>query len=329
MFKKNKNNKPKKTRKPKKAENVEYKLSGGAGGSRKNLLFQIGFAVAGLVITFLLYSALSSMFSTETYYVLNQNIKSKQMITPDMVTDRVTSKGTGPINALSMESIQRGEVFSRYPLYAGDVIAKSNAGPISVDSLGIPDSWLVTSFSIVSTDAVGGTLGRGDYVDLIGIGDQGAQYVFNNLLVLEVKFVNQELDGKIDGETVVGEAMHYTVGLPAEHVAHLHSALNDYDSIKLVKSPLEINYADRDTSKLDKTFKYGPDVGNIDLIEGTDPTFTELERDENGKPINVYEGEDIIEEDNDIVDEEPTDNNSDSDTTDSNNEGEANNNEDN
>lgn len=278
---------PKPIRKSRKVKKVNY--NPGDKGSRKNLILVIGAAILIIVLAAGIFVTLTSLFSTENYYVLNTNVKAKQLITADMVTARETAKDTGPINALSMEEIQRGGVFSRYPLYAGDVIASSNAGSSSEFSLGIPDDWSVTSFSIVSTDAVGGTLGKGDYFDLIGVNEFGSQYIFNNLLILEVKFVNQELDGKLDGQTVVGEAMHYTVGLPAEHVANLHSALFDYETIKVVKSPVIINYAKRNTANLDRVFKYGPSVGNVDLIEGTDPTFTAIERDKEGRPVNKPE----------------------------------------
>ena len=264
----------------------------GRSGSRKNLILVSGAALLVIVLSAVIFMTLSSLFKTETYYVLNTNVKAKQRITPEMVVARETAAGTGPIHALSMEEIQRGEVYSKYPLFAGDVVASSNAGPLSGITLGIPDDWLVTSFTINSTDAVGGILGKGDYADLLGINEDGAQYIFNNILILEVKFLNDEYDGALEGQTVVGETMHYTIGLPAEAVAYFHDALNRYDIIKLVKSPTEINYKERDLDKLKGPFKYDSSIGNIDVFKGTDPTFTEVERDENGRPISQsVEGE--------------------------------------
>lgn len=258
----------------------------GKTGSKKNLILIGGAAMLVITLSAIIFMTLTSLFSTETYYVLNTNVKAKQQITPEMVVARETAEGTGPVHALTMEEIQRGGIYSKYPLFAGDVVAKSNAGPLSGTPLGIPDDWVVTSFTINSTDAVGGILGKGDYSDLIGVNEEGARYIFNNMLILEVKFLNEEYDGTLDGQTVVGETIHYTIGLPAEDVAYLHDALNKYDVIKMVKSPTEINYKDRDVSDLNKVFQYGPEVGNIDVIEGTDPTFTEIQRDENGQPLN-------------------------------------------
>lgn len=278
--------------KKRKVKTKKINYNPGRSGSRKNLILVSGAALFVVVLSAVIFMTLSSLFSTETYYVLNTNVKAKQQITPEMVVARETAAGTGPIHALSMEEIQRGGVYSKYPLFAGDVIASSNAGPLSGIPLGIPDDWLVTSFTINSTDAVGGILGKGDYADLLGINEDGAQYIFNNILILEVKFLNDEYDGALEGQTVVGETMHYTVGLPAESVAYLHDALNKYEIVKLVKSPTEVNYKERDLDKLKGPFKYDSSIGNIDVFEGTDPTFTEIERDEDGRPISQsVEGE--------------------------------------
>lgn len=277
---------------PRKVKKNSKKINYNPGqtGSRKNLVLVSGAAALVVIISAIIFMTLTSLFSTESYYVLNSNVKAKQQITPEMVVARETAEGTGPVHALTMEEIQRGGVYSKYPLFAGDVVAKSNAGPLSGTPLGIPDDWSVTSFNINSTDAVGGILGKGDYADLLGInladGNKGAQYLFNNILILEVKFLNEEYDGALDGQTIVGETMHYTIGLPSEQVAYLHHALAEFDSVKMVKSPTEVNYTDRDVSDLDEVFEYGDDTENFDMIDGTDPTFTEVERDENGRPLN-------------------------------------------
>lgn len=277
----------KKKKAPKK---VNYNPSDKA--SRKNLVLIGGAAAAIIAISAVIFITLTSLFSTESYYVLNTNVKAKQQITPEMVEMRETAEGTSPVHALTMEEIQRGGVYSKYPLLAGDVVARSNAGPLSGTPLGIPDDWVVTSFTINSTDAVGGILGKGDYVDLLGIieddskGKGDTQFIFNNMLILEVKFLNEEIDGELDGKTVVGEVMHYTVGLPVDKVAYLHSAMTRYEKIKMVKAPTEVNYQKRNLKGLDSAFNYGPNTGNIDVFEGSDPTFTEIKRDKNGKPIN-------------------------------------------
>lgn len=280
-------------------------------GSKKNLVLISGAAVAVIALSIVIFMTLSSLFSTETYYVLNENVKAKQQITPEMVISRETAEGTSPVNALSMEEIQRGGVYSRYPLYAGDVISRSNSGPLSDITAGIPDDWVVTSFTINSTDAVGGILGKGDYADLIGINTEkgtGAQYIFNNLMILETKFLNEEYNGGLEGQTVVGETIHYTVGLPSDAAAYLHDALSKHDVIKLVKAPQEINYQDRDVSGLNKPFNYNSEVGNIDVFEGTDPTFTQVERDEDGRPISNLDEErqEVLDEINDEIQNEET-----------------------
>lgn len=287
-FKGNNLDNPKPVRTKKTKRNTKVKFNPSESGSKKNLILIFGAALLVIVLSAAIFLTLSSLFSTESYYVLNTNVKAKQQITADMVVPRETAKGTGPVNALKMEEIQRGDVFSKYPLYAGDVVALSNAGPLAGQSLGIPDDWVVTSFSTTSTDAVGGILGKGDYVDILGISEAGSKFIFNNLLILEVKFVNEEVDGKLDGQTVVDEAMHYTVGMPAEQAAYFHSALYNYENegkIKIIKAPTLLNYSDRDVTELDDVFKYDDEISNFDGFDGTDPTFTDIERDEDGKPL--------------------------------------------
>ena len=296
---------PGRGKKPKKSKRTKKAQFNGESSSRKNLVLVGGAITAVIVLAAIIFFTLSTLFSTESYYVLNENVRAKQEITPEMVVARETAAGTAPVNAIDMEYIQRGGVYSRYPLYAGDVISISNAGPLSGQSLGIPDDWAVTSFTINSTDAVGGTLGKGDYIDIMGINEDGAQYIFNNLLILETKFVNEEIDVNAEGQTIVGEMIHYTVGLPVEDLAYFQSAMYNYQDgessglIKIIKAPYEVQYADRDVSNLDQPFKYESSTGNIDLIEGTDPTFTDVERDETGRPVSG-----VIQVDEESVEEE-------------------------
>lgn len=296
---------PGRGKKPKKSKRTKKAKFNGESSSRKNLVLVGGAITSVIALSAVIFLTLSSLFSTESYYVLNENVRAKQEITPEMVVARETAAGTAPVNAIDMEIIQRGGVYSRYPLYAGDVISISNAGALSGQSLGIPDDWAVTSFTINSTDAVGGTLGKGDYIDIMGVNEDGAQYIFNNLLILEAKFVNEEIDVNAEGQTIIGETIHYTIGLPVEDLGYFQSAMYNYSQgedsglIKIIKAPYEVNYADRNVSNLDEPFKYDSSTGNIDLIEGTDPTFTDVERDETGRPISG-----VIEVDGETVEEE-------------------------
>lgn len=298
---------PEKIKKPTKPKKIKKAKFNGETSSRKNLVLVSSAIIASIGFAAIIFVTLSSLFSTESYYVLNENVKAKQAITPEMVVSRETASGTAPVNSLDMETIQRGGVFSMYPLYAGDVISASNAGSLSGQSLGVPDDWGVTSFTINSNDAVGGTLGKGDYIDIMGINGNGAQYIFNNLLILDTKFVNEEIDVNAEGRTIVGELIHYTVGLPAEDLAYFESAMYNYSDgeesglIKVIKAPYVVNYTDRDVSELDKPFKYNSSTGNLDIIEGTDPTFTDIERDKDGRPVSG-----VIEVDGEQVEEDAT-----------------------
>lgn len=252
----------------------------------RNLVKLLGYTVGIVVLGSILFFAFSSMLSTETYYTLNVDVPSKAQITTTMVNEQITSKGTGPQNALTMAEIQRG-VYARVNLSRGEVVSFSVAGvPMDTD-LGIPDDWSITSFTIESESAVGGIVTRGDFMDLMVVSDEeGAKYVYNNLLVLDASF-SSRISEEDEANARVGETIHYTVGLPGEDVGFLHSALNDYTNIKVIKAPNNTLYGSRDTRGLDKYYKFGPGFINKDLYEGVDPTFTPIIRDEGGRPVNA------------------------------------------
>ena len=111
--------KVKKVKKPKAVKKKKVKkinYDPGKTGSRKNLILVVGAILLVIVLSATIFLTLTSLFSTENYYVLNVNVKAKQLITPEMVVARETASGTAPVNALTMEKIQRGQLYSRYPL---------------------------------------------------------------------------------------------------------------------------------------------------------------------------------------------------------------------
>lgn len=268
-------------------------------GKKKNIVIVSILGILTAAIAIGIFVGLSTIFSTDTYYVLSTNVSAKQAITPAMVVERETGKGTAPANALTAEQIVSGNLYARYPLHAGDVISTSNTGPANDVHLGVPDDWAITSFSIAADNAVGGILVRGDYVDLLGINteenieedliDGQARYIFHNLMLLDVAYTSDIVEEGLDPATVgrVGELLHYTVALPAEDVAMLHSALVIYDEIRLVKAPMNTIYGARDTSDLGRIYLFNKSVPNKDVIVGTDPTFSQVLRDSQMRPVNA------------------------------------------
>lgn len=281
-------------------------------------------AISGALIVAIavgIFFSLSKLFATETYYVMNSDVPAKAQITPTMVIPQETGKGTAPANALSMEDIQRGTLFAKYPLFAGDVLANSNAGAVSNNFDGIPDDWVVVSFTASANNAVDGKIMRGDYFDIIGVtGDPSAAattengntlpskgaYLATGALVLDVTSSSGG-EAKTDAEGNIttnnsGASLVYTIGVPAEVAPGLIASLgtDNHTEIHLVRSPISSRYKERDLKAI-KGYKAIPDfngdnelepkdlskevLANGDVLE-TDPTFAPIIRDSNFRPVN-------------------------------------------
>lgn len=255
---------------------------------KKNFAVVSVGALGIALLTVGLYVGLSQLFATEDYYILNTDISARTQIVETMLQKVTTAKGSAPKNAFSLARIQSGKIYSQYPLKAGDIITASNTGLTFQVGAGIPDDWVITSFNISADDAAGGTIGRGDYFDFIGIKkDEGAKYLFHNVLVLERRFNVaknvQDKDGKI---IPLGETLQYIVGMPADDAARLQDAITEFDKIKIVMSPMSLRYKERNVSNLANPFIADMDTEAKDLYEGTDSAFTPVLRDEDGRPVN-------------------------------------------
>ena len=255
---------------------------------KKNLAMVVGIAVLIVLLAGGVYFGLSNVLATESYYVLNADTPAKTQITETMLKEVVTAKNSAPQNAITIAQIRQGNIFTKYPLKAGDVLSASNTG-LSLDTgTGIPDTWVVTSFNVNADDAVGGNITKGDYFDIIGVSSEtGAKYIFTNVLALEV---NSGQSTTLNGEgevTGLGETLQYVVGMPADNVAQLQHALLKYEKIKLVLSPTSLKYKSRDVSPLNNTFQASQDNNTIDLFNGTDNTFSAVLKDGDGVPITI------------------------------------------
>lgn len=69
----------------------------------------------------------------DTYYVLNTNMPSKTQVTASDLTPRITRPDSTPPNAISLDEVNQGTVFTKYPLQAGDVLSSSNVGSLDKD----------------------------------------------------------------------------------------------------------------------------------------------------------------------------------------------------
>ena len=229
---------------------------------------------------------LSKLFATETYYVLSSDVPAKTQITKSLLTPQETAQGTAPQNAISMDDVQRGNVYSKYPLYQGDVASKSNVGAISNNFDGIPDTWGVTSVTIPADNAVDGILSKGDYFDIVTVGGDSGKYIATDILVLDV---NSSSAGTADAATAKktnsGAQLVYTIGLPQELIPTVHASLKNADETHFVRSPIATRYEARKIEGLDQPAN-SSNTELKDLFKGTDPTFSPIVRDKNSRPVN-------------------------------------------
>ena len=254
---------------------------------KKNLAFVIGSTLGIVILAAGVFFVLSQVLATDTYYVLKQDIPAKTQVTVDMIAPITTAKGTAPQNAISKAQVSQGSVYTRIPLGAGDVLSASNTG-LNIDAtLGIPDTWCVTSFNINADNAAGGNISRGQYFDIVGVNSEGAQYLFYNVLTLDVKGGQQSSTVNAQGQVVqLGETVQYVVGMPSDKIPLLHAAIKKFDSIQLVLSPKSLSYEKRNTEYLNGQTTVNSSTKGSDLYAGTDNSFSNVLRDDKGRPVN-------------------------------------------
>lgn len=151
-------------------------------------------AAAALGAALVLLVIMNALTAKDTYYVLNQDIPARTAISADMLQEVQTSAGSAPPAALGIADVQGGETYSLYSLSAGDIITPSNTGDLLNLGAGLPENYVLASFTATPSMAVGGNIKRGDYIDIMSIvndsaisGSEGpaASYVLQRVLVVD------------------------------------------------------------------------------------------------------------------------------------------------
>jgi hypothetical protein len=277
---------------------------------RNNKLIWVSIIVLVVIVFVGALNYLKAFYQTETYYILNQDVPARTLILPDMLSPVTTSAGTAPIAALGIAEVQANDAYAQYPLLQGDILTGSNVGGLSDVAVGIPDNWVITNFSIDADSAASGRIVRGTYFDIMMIGGEGAEvagtggvhYPFINVLALDVTTSISALSSSqaADSEEArVGQTDLYSVGATPADAARLQSAIAQGGTMKLVLSPRQNEYnpprvGDYQAAGTGGIFRYS--VGDVptNLGEGTDYTFTDLERDNFGRPFEVTEDECLV-----------------------------------
>ncbi len=178
----------------------------GLSGRKAAFVFAIVAAVASAILVFAIMSAVTSK---ETYYVLNQDVPARTLITPDMLAPVETSAGSAPQSALGLSDL--AEKYSLYSLSSGDILTSSNVGDQVGLGAGLPENFVLASFIANPSIAAGGNVKRGDYIDIMVVandsavtGTEGtaASYVLQRVLVVDATL---DLDSYDGGESTTAD----------------------------------------------------------------------------------------------------------------------------
>jgi hypothetical protein len=265
-------------------------------GNKTWFVFAIISAVAAAAIIF---GVLSQVVATTTYYVLGQNVAAKDRITPDMLKPVTTSQGGQPGNALDIGEVSAKATYAKYALKAGDIVTQSNTGTFQSLSQGIPQDFVVASFSADAKNAVAGKLETGNYIDLIAVNGSNSQpvakYILRHVLLMDVSSDPSTIGSSsttssststtangansatpaqpksAQDQLRTGIPSLYTVALPPADAAKL--ALIKDTPIMVVLSPAasDKSFSDQNIQTTQGDLFSDSAVGNSG--KGTDPTF--------------------------------------------------------
>lgn len=177
-------------------------------GRKAAFVFAIIAAVAATILAFVIMSVVTAK---ETYYVLNRDIPARTLITTDMLSPVETSIGGAPPSALGFSDL--GDKYSLITLEAGDILTSSNVGDLVGLSAGLPDNFVIGSFTANPSVAAGGNIQRGDYIDIIAVvdnpaitGQEGtaASYLLQRVLVVDATLDLDSYDASSEESTTAG-----------------------------------------------------------------------------------------------------------------------------
>ena len=269
-------------------------------------------AIASAVVAILTFSLMSSVTATESYYVLNKDVPARTQITPNLLSEVTVARGSTPPNVIGLSELT-DETYSLYKLEAGDVLTTSNTGSLTPLTEGLPDDFVIASFSVDPSSAAGGNVKRGDYIDIMTIMNEptitgsssiGASYVLQHVLVIDATVDLDSYDSSSssttteDGTTENNDEIAqrsgiptlFTVGLSQQDAARLAVA-TQYD-LYVVLSSADAQNGDVNLTPGSATSEsiWGDDAP--DAGKGTDRTFGQ--------------GGEVIRPDDDEEEEEPT-----------------------
>lgn len=124
-----------------------------------------------------------------TYYVMKADVAAHTQVTMGMLTPVSTSATGVPPTALSLNQFAKGNLYTKIPLKAGDVVSSSVVGQFQSLTSILPSGFMIASLKVAPENAVGGRIKSGDYIDIAAINSTGhavAKIVLHHVLVLDV-----------------------------------------------------------------------------------------------------------------------------------------------
>ena len=248
----------------------------GSKARTNTFLLSVVFATLALIGVAVI---LNQIQSTATYYELNKNVSARTKITEDMLSPREVTQGGEPTGAFTKEMVASGNVYAKFDLNQGDILTRSNSGPLNNTVRDIPDDFTIATMPVQPTYANMGQIKRGDYINIFTIsnggGDVRAQLAMQNILVYQVKgeednSTTTTTDAEGKKSTVV--ATEIKVVLKQDDVVKLAAIIGSGDKIYITPTPASGTVESEVSSTYDDVMSGVPS----DSGKGTDPSFPEF-----------------------------------------------------
>lgn len=155
--------------------------------------FLIAAFISAAILAASVFITISSLNAKTTYWVVSEDIAPRQRVTSSMLVEKEARSGSEPEAALTAAFVDSNEVYAKYALKPGDILTRSNVGPLVPITVGIPEDYSVSSFTASATSAAIGQAKRGDYIDIYATYNEGN--IATTKLILQRVLVLDSVDG--------------------------------------------------------------------------------------------------------------------------------------
>lgn len=249
------------------------------GGKTTWLVVAIGLMLASMAAMVIV---LSTVTSTTTYYVLNQDVPARSQIQSTMLQEVTTSNGSAPPNAITPDVLLEHATYAKFNLNMGDIVTASSTGGFQGLAEGIPDNFTVASIQVAAENAVAGKLMTGNYIDIISSSEDVSSTILRNVLLLDVATTVDSIEAADDADATVDTQDKLRQGIPAIYTV----AVSQADALKLASArdtslfltltPIQDQVEFKSNDKLKTSIAEVLDNTATNSGEGTDPSFGAL-----------------------------------------------------